>query len=115
MTPKRPQTAPKRARSTPRVPRPDDLYRALLELRTVGECRKFLDDLCTPTELIGMKERWRVAQMVDRGVPYREINSLTGVSTATVTRVGRALTYGSGGYRLVLDRTAGSKGKRGKS
>ena len=93
-------------KTSARVPKPDDLYRAILQLKTPSECRRFLDDLCTPAELIGMKERWRVAQLVDQGVPYREIHSLTGVSTATVTRVGRALTYGSGGYRLILDQPA---------
>ena len=51
--------------------------------------------------------------MLDQGLPYREISDKTGISTATVTRVARCLTYGSeGGYRRALDRRAG--GTRGR-
>ena len=48
-------------------------------------------------------DRWRVAKLVDQEVPYRRIYDKTGVSTATITRVARCLTYGDG-YRRVLDR-----------
>jgi TrpR-related protein YerC/YecD len=66
--------------------------------------RAFLDDLCTPSELSAMAERWRVAQLLEEGIPYREIYEKTGVSTATVTRVARALASGAGGYRAALAR-----------
>ena len=35
---------------------------------------------------------------------YQEIAHQTGASTATISRVNRALQYGADGYRLVLDR-----------
>ena len=79
------------------------LAEALLLLRTPGQAERFLRDLCTPGELGAMADRWKVAQLVDRGVPYREIYERTGVSTATITRVARSLTMGSDGYRSVLD------------
>ena len=45
-----------------------------------------------------------MAKLLDREMPYREIYQRTGVSTATVTRVARALTHGESGYRRILDR-----------
>jgi TrpR-related protein YerC/YecD len=81
-----------------------ELYRAVLALRTVEDCESFFTDLCTPTELAALVDRWKVAKMVDRDVPYREIYDRTGVSTATITRVARSLKGGEGGYRRVLDR-----------
>jgi len=86
----------------------------VLSLGTVEECRRFFADLCTPAELEALGDRWVVAGLVDRGVPYREIHERTGVSTATVTRVGRALGFGEGGYRIALQRVGGKGGGRGK-
>ena len=37
---------------------------------------------------------------------YTEIVEKTGVSTATIGRVNRALNYGAGGYQLVLSKMA---------
>lgn len=81
-----------------------DLYRGLLTLKTEEDCRVFLRDLCTLSEMQDMAERLQVAKMVDEGIPYREIAEKTGVSTATITRVAQWLNHGEGGYRLVLDR-----------
>ncbi len=80
------------------------LFRALLSLESIEECERFLIDLCTPAEITALADRWWVARLVDREVPYRKIQEETGVSTATVTRVARALTYGENGYRTVLDK-----------
>jgi len=86
------------------------LFAAVLSLKTPAECDAFLADLCTPAELEALSGRWRVARMLRKGVPYREISSQTGISTATVARVARCLTYGKeGGYRLLLERAAGEK------
>jgi TrpR-related protein YerC/YecD len=81
------------------------LFRALLALGSLEECERFMIDLCTPAEIAALADRWWVAQLVDRKVPYREIQARTGVSTATVTRVARALVHGENGYRAVLDKT----------
>ena len=81
-----------------------ELFRAILSLKSLDECDRFFADLCTPAELCALADRWRVAKLVDQSVPYREIYDKTGVSTATITRVARSLTYGEGGYRRALDR-----------
>jgi TrpR-related protein YerC/YecD len=81
------------------------LFKALVALAGDDECQRFLLDLCTPAELTAMADRWRVAQLIARHVPYREIRTQTGVSTATITRVARALLYGENGYRDLIEKT----------
>lgn len=82
----------------------DALYEAVLELRDVGECKKFFRDLCTMSEISAMVERFKVVKLVKGEMPYREISRKTGSSTATVTRVSHWFHHGMGGYKLVLDR-----------
>jgi TrpR-related protein YerC/YecD len=82
----------------------DRLLEAILSLRTMDEATRFFRDLCTLAELESMAHRWQVAELVDQGIPYRDVAKTTGASTATVTRVGHWLRHGEGGYRLALDR-----------
>lgn len=82
----------------------EELYEAILQLQSAGECKKFFRDLCTVSELETFAERFQVVKMVDEAVPYREISKKTGSSTATITRVAHWLHHGKGGYKLILDR-----------
>ena len=84
-----------------------NLFTAVASLRNADECRAFFRDLCTPAEIQAMADRWAVVDWLMRGVPYREINRLTGVSVTTVGRVARCLADGNGGYSLVVRRTKG--------
>ena len=86
-----------------------NLFAAVASLRNAEECRAFFRDLCTPAELQAMADRWAVVDWLMRGVPYREINRLTGVSVTTVSRVARCLADGNGGYSLVVRRTKGGR------
>ena len=81
------------------------LCRALLTLETVDELALFLRDLCTRTEIDELSSRWSVASLLEEGLPYREISERTGVSTTTIGRVNEWRRHGTGGYRLVLDRS----------
>ena len=90
-----------------------NLFIAVASLRNAEECRAFFRDLCTPAEIQAMADRWAVVDWLMRGVPYREINRLTGVSVTTVSRVARCLADGNGGYSLVVRRTKG--GRRSES
>jgi TrpR-related protein YerC/YecD len=80
------------------------LYRAVLALETDTECRQFFEDLCTPAELEALIDRWSVVPLIEKGLSYRRIHDLTGVSVTTIGRVARFLSAGNGGYRTVLDR-----------
>ncbi len=81
-----------------------DLYAAVLTLRTPDEARAFFRDLCTPGEIEAMADRWAVVECLGRGLPYREIHRLTGVSVTTIGRVARYLAAGHGGYALAAAR-----------
>lgn len=83
-----------------------DLFKAILQLETIEECYKFFHDLCAPGELINIKERWKVCQLLAKGnLSYREINKITGVSLTTIGRVARFLKENQyQGYRLMLDK-----------
>lgn len=87
----------------------DALFAAIISLRTVGECRNFFRDLCTPAELQALVDRWQVVAYLEQGLPYRQIHDLTGVSVTTIGRVARFLTDGFGGYGVAFRRTAGSE------
>jgi TrpR-related protein YerC/YecD len=80
------------------------LCTAILALRSVEECRSFFRDLCTPAELQAMADRWAVVEWLRRGLPYREIHRLTGVSVTTIGRVARFLGNGNGGYAVAVRR-----------
>ena len=82
----------------------DTLYEAIASLHDVDECRRFLQDLCTVSELKAMEQRIEVAMLLDRGMIYSEILERTGASSATISRVNRCLHYGAEGYRTVLPR-----------
>ena len=85
-------------------PRSDELYKAILKLETLEECKHFFDDLCTVTELQALEQRYQVATYLSKGMIYNEILEKTGASSATISRVNRSLQYGKGGYQTVFDR-----------
>ncbi len=82
----------------------DALFEAVLSLQSIEECYAFFDDLCTVPEIKAMTQRFSVARMLDKGEIYSEIVEQTGASTATISRVNRALHYGSDGYTLTIAR-----------
>lgn len=82
----------------------DDLFEAILSLQSVDECYKLFEDLCTIVELQAITQRYEVAQLLKKGMKYGDIVATTGASTTTISRVNRCLNYGSGGYKLVLER-----------
>ena len=81
----------------------DFLFRAILTLDTVEDCYNFFEDLCTVSELQEMSRRMQAARMLRANAVYADIAVQTGLSTATISRVNRCLTYGNDGYNKVLD------------
>ena len=86
------------------TPEVEKLLKGILCLENVEECYAFFEDLCTINELLSLGQRFEVANMLREHRTYNEVAEETGASTATISRVNRCLQYGSGGYRLVLDR-----------
>lgn len=85
-------------------PHGDMLYQAVLALENLDECKAFLQDLCTVSELKAMEQRLEVAVLLDEGLIYNDILERTGASSATISRVNRALQYGADGYKTILPR-----------
>ena len=90
-------------------PRSDKLYEAILSLNTVDECKQFLEDLCSISEIMAMEQRYQVASCLHKGMIYNDILAATGASSATISRVNRSLQYGKGGYELVFNRVGEKK------
>ncbi len=82
----------------------DSLFDAVLTLQNREECYAFFEDVCTVNELLSLSQRFEVAQMLRAKNTYLDIAQKTGASTATISRVNRALNYGNDGYDLVLSR-----------
>jgi len=80
------------------------LYETILKLKTLDECCRFFDDLCTVTELRAMEQRFDVAALLRQGLVYTDILAKTGASSATISRVNRVLTYGTGCLPELMDR-----------
>lgn len=80
------------------------LFETISCLNSVEECRRFFEDICTVKELLDLAQRLDVAVLLDEGVNYQTISQQVNVSTATISRVSKCLNYGSGGYRMALDR-----------
>ena len=87
-----------------RTPETELLCRAFLSVKTTEECLDFFEDILTVQELQSIAQRLWVAQMLDQGQTYDDIARITGASSATISRVKRALTFGADGYRTILDR-----------
>lgn len=82
----------------------DQFFDAILALETREECYEFFDDVATMHEVQALSQRLQVAKLLYQGSTYQEIEKKTSASTATISRVRRALDYGSGGYKKILDR-----------
>ena len=93
--------ADKRARSMA-------LYETILKLKDLDECCRFFDDLCTPTELRSLEQRFDVAVYLQQGLVYLDILDRTGASSATISRVRRSmLDNGAGGVMQEVIRRSG--------
>lgn len=82
----------------------DQLFESVLSLKDMEECYRFFDDLCTMNEIQSLAQRLEVARMLREGKTYHKIESETGASTATISRVKRCLNFGNDTYAMVLDR-----------
>ncbi len=82
----------------------DRLIKALARVKTEEECYALMEDLCTIKEIMDMAQRLEVALLLSQNKNYLEITKQTGVSTATISRVNKCLEYGSGGYKLAIEK-----------
>ena len=75
-----------------------------MTLENEEECRAFLEDIMTTKEILDISQRVVVAKMLSEQAVYNKIAEETGASTATISRVNRSYSYGTGAYKTVLAR-----------
>ena len=85
-------------------PTTDDLFKTILDLNDLTEAKKFFRDLLTETEIVEFGHRWQAAKMLEKHIPYTQIEKVTGLSSRTVARVAKWLNQGAGGYKSVLNK-----------
>lgn len=78
------------------------LVKAILSVETEDECAALIEDLMTIKEINDMAQRMLVAKLLSEQTVYNKIVEETGASTATISRVNRAYSYGTGGYKKAL-------------
>ena len=78
------------------------LVKALVAIDNEKDCEALLEDLMTRKEMLDIAQRMLVAKLLSEQTVYNKIVEETGASTTTISRVNRAYTYGSGGYKKAL-------------
>ena len=48
----------------------DNLFEAILSLKTIDECYKFFEDICTVKEILDISQRLKAAKMLKNGANY---------------------------------------------
>lgn len=82
----------------------DELFKAVLTLKSEEECYRFFEDVCTVNEIQAIAQRLQVAKLLSEKKTYTEIEMATKASTATISRINKCLNYGADGYKIVLAR-----------
>lgn len=85
-----------------KTPKLKKLAKTLISIEKESDMQNFLRDLCTIEELDEISNRWEAVGLLDKGIPYREVASKTGMSTTTVTRIAHWMKHGEDGYKKAL-------------
>lgn len=80
------------------------LFEAILSLENLDECYSFFEDALTSKEIQDIAQRLKAAKMLSAGKSYLDVGIQTGMSTATISRVSKALERGAGGYKMIISR-----------
>lgn len=78
-----------------------DLFGVIASVNDEKECEALLRDMCTDKEIENMAQRIAAARLLLEGKTYNRIIEATDISSATLSRVSRALQYGKG-YKNIL-------------
>ncbi len=74
----------------------EELFRLILRLESLEDCRSLFADLCTIKELEKMAERVYAAKLLLEGKTYNQVIAQADISSATLSRVSRCVQYGQG-------------------
>lgn len=76
----------------------------LAEMHTLDEVRRFLKDLLNRQERLMLARRLLIADLLERGLTYREISERLRAGQTTIARVHRWLKFGREGYIRAITR-----------
>ena len=62
--------------------------------------------MCTVVEIEAMSIRLEAAKKLLEGRTYEEIQNTVNISSATLSRVSKALQYGKDGYKMIIQRVS---------
>ena len=82
----------------------DRLFQTFLNLESIEECYAYCEDICTVKEILDMAQRLETAILLSEGYSYQKIMEKVEISTATIGRVSKCLNYGTGGYRMAIEK-----------
>ena len=82
----------------------DRLFQTFLNLESIEECYAYFEDICTVKEILDMAQRLETAILLSEGYSYQKIMEKVEISTATIGRVSKCLNYGTGGYRMAIEK-----------
>jgi len=82
----------------------DALFDAILTLKNREECYAFFEDALTSREILDIAQRLKAAKMLRSGMCYLDVCKENHMSSATLSRVSKALEGGRGGYDMVMNR-----------
>lgn len=74
----------------------EELYRLILQMKSLEDCRNLFTDLCTIKEIEKMAERVYAAKLLLEGKTYNQVIAQADISSATLSRVSRCVQYGQG-------------------
>ncbi len=79
----------------------NDLFSVITKVGTDEECMELFEDLCTKQEIEKMAQRIRAARLLAEGKTYNQVIDETDISSATLSRVSKALRYGKGYKKFI--------------
>lgn len=82
----------------------DALFSLLAKIDDKKDMEKLFLDLCTYKEVEQMATRLKSAKLLKGGYTYNKVIEEVDISSATLARVSRCVSHGSGGYNVVLDK-----------
>ncbi len=83
----------------------EELYNAILKLKSTEDCKAFFEDLCTYREIDQMAQRVVSAKLLLKGETYENVIKQTDVSSATLSRVSKCVKYGNGYKKFLSEET----------
>ena len=82
------------------------LYPAFPQLKTPEECYRFLQDVCSYSELSAMEQRYNIAEKLVSKQSYTSIMGNIGASSAIISRVSRVISREDSVLRRLLEEKA---------